>query len=266
MSKLDYNYHSHTFRCGHACGSDEEYIQTAIQSGFKEYGVSDHIFLPGIIHENMRGQFSQLDDYVKSFTNLKEKYKDQINIHIGFEAEYIEEYKDYYKSLLENHTIDYLILGQHCYYKDGSSYPRWYGSMKGEKGMIRYTDHLIEGIKSGLFSYVAHPDLFSIFHGEWDELAISCSKKIIDTAIEYNLPLEINLCKVRARKYGYIQKDYLEIYPNINFWKLVAKTNAHIIVGVDTHNPQHNINSYIEYVDELIKETGIKVDFKYKLI
>jgi len=263
MNKIDYNYHSHSYRCGHAVGEDEEYIKTAIEAGFKEYGVSDHIILPNIIHHNMRGTYDQLEDYLKSFYKLKEKYKDKINVKVGFEAEYMDQYKDYYKSLLDSHKIEYLILGQHCYYKDNKV--NWYIAMDSAKGIKEYTDHLIKGIESGLFTYVAHPDMFCIFYDTWDELAISCSKRIIEASIKHNCPLEINLCKVRATKYGYIEREYASIYPFVPFWKLVSKYNAHIVVGIDTHNPKHNITSDMEYVDELIKETGIKVDFNYRI-
>jgi histidinol phosphatase-like PHP family hydrolase len=42
--KLDYCYHSHTTRCGHAYGSDEDYVEAAITNGFRVIGFSDHIF------------------------------------------------------------------------------------------------------------------------------------------------------------------------------------------------------------------------------
>lgn len=263
MSKLDYNYHTHTSRCGHAVGDDEEYVKAAIESGFSEYGVSDHVFLPGIIHENMRGDYSLLNDYIKSFKQLRENYKDRINIKIGFEAEYMDQFKTYYKSLLEKHKVDYLILGQHCYYKDKNVY--WYVTMDPKEGLIKYTEDVIKGMSTGLFKYVAHPDLFSLFYDEWDELAISCSKRIIDASIEYKCPLEINLCKVRSEKLGTLEHDYKSLYPFIPFWKLVAKSKAHIVIGIDSHDPQHNINSEVEYVDKLIEETGIKVDFNYRI-
>ena len=40
---MDYNYHTHTYRCGHAIGEDEEYIKVSIQNGIKHLGFSDHI-------------------------------------------------------------------------------------------------------------------------------------------------------------------------------------------------------------------------------
>lgn len=36
------NYHTHTTRCYHASGKDEEYVKAAIKAGIKELGFSDH--------------------------------------------------------------------------------------------------------------------------------------------------------------------------------------------------------------------------------
>ena len=36
------NYHTHTTRCGHAEGTEEEYILTALRCGYKVLGFSDH--------------------------------------------------------------------------------------------------------------------------------------------------------------------------------------------------------------------------------
>jgi histidinol-phosphatase (PHP family) len=36
------NYHSHTARCGHAWGTDEEFVNAAIDAGFSVLGFSEH--------------------------------------------------------------------------------------------------------------------------------------------------------------------------------------------------------------------------------
>ena len=36
------NLHTHTVRCGHAVGTDEEYVLAAIAAGFTKLGFSDH--------------------------------------------------------------------------------------------------------------------------------------------------------------------------------------------------------------------------------
>ena len=46
---------------------------------------------------------------------LKEKYKDQIDVKIALEVEWYEGYIEYYKKLLKEGKVDYLIFGNHGY-------------------------------------------------------------------------------------------------------------------------------------------------------
>lgn len=39
------NFHTHTSRCHHAYGEDEEMVRAAIQNGFEVLGISDHTWL-----------------------------------------------------------------------------------------------------------------------------------------------------------------------------------------------------------------------------
>ncbi len=43
---LKANYHTHTYRCQHAYGSEREYIEAAIRMGIAELGFSDHVPCP----------------------------------------------------------------------------------------------------------------------------------------------------------------------------------------------------------------------------
>ena len=44
----NFNYHSHTKRCEHAIGEDEEYVKAAIANGFQVMGFSDHAPYAGV--------------------------------------------------------------------------------------------------------------------------------------------------------------------------------------------------------------------------
>lgn len=89
------NYHTHTTRCGHAEGTEEEYILTALRCGYKVLGFSDHTpwayATPGFV-SRIRMLPSQLDDYVLTLRGLREKYADKLHIRIGLEAEYFPAY------------------------------------------------------------------------------------------------------------------------------------------------------------------------------
>ena len=135
---LKTNYHTHTIRCGHASGEDEEFVLEAIALGFTELGFTDHIMLPDHPQIGIRGDYSLLDDYVNSLNKLKEKYKDRITIHIGFEAEAMKYYFPYYRSLLKSGKIQYLILGNHCEIVDGQL--KWFFShATSKKDVVKYT-------------------------------------------------------------------------------------------------------------------------------
>ena len=110
------NYHTHTTRCGHAEGTEEEYILTALRCGFKVLGFSDHTpwayATPGFV-SRIRMLPSQLDDYVLTLRGLREKYADNLHIRIGLEAEYFPAYLGWLREEMERLDIEYLILGCH---------------------------------------------------------------------------------------------------------------------------------------------------------
>ena len=79
-----YNYHTH--RCGHATGKEEEYIQYAIKCGIKCLGFSDHI--PLKFNDGTESSFRvptiEGKLYCDEIKLLAEKYKDNIDIKVGF--------------------------------------------------------------------------------------------------------------------------------------------------------------------------------------
>ena len=88
-----YNYHTHTKRCNHAIGNDEEYIKAAIKAGYKGIGFTDHIMLPGINNSRIRGNFEVKDEYISTFRMLQNKYRYKIDIYLGFECEWDKKYE-----------------------------------------------------------------------------------------------------------------------------------------------------------------------------
>ena len=63
------NYHSHTSRCFHATGEDEQYVLEAIKNNYDVIGFSDHMPVPGIEVEpgfKERMGYSKRSEYVKS--------------------------------------------------------------------------------------------------------------------------------------------------------------------------------------------------------
>ena len=122
-------------------------------SSLKEMGFSDHIILPNHSQNGIRGDYSLFNDYISSINSLKEKYKDKILLHVGFEAEYFKEYESYYRSLLEEGKIEYLILGQHCHINKETNQLQFYDYHNLDLiALENYKTDLINGMKCGLYS------------------------------------------------------------------------------------------------------------------
>ena len=250
---IDYTFHSHTYRCGHAEGDIEDYVLLAIKNHYRIFGVSDHVFLPGVFEPRIRGDYSLLEEYIKAFNVSKNKHKDEIEMHLGFECEYADVFLDYYKSLLSDNKVEYLILGQHNGFNDNKQFVKYVKNHAEDtdEDLDRYAFDLIKGIKSGLFMYVAHPDLMFISAKEVTPQLKRLTKEIIDAAIEYDIPLEVNIHGfIRQKKR---EKYHIIGYPAGYFWDEVSKSKAKVVYGGDFHELSevedlYNESMFIEFV------------------
>ena len=106
------NYHTHTARCMHANGSDEDFVLSAIKSGFQLLGFSDHTpwkYRTDYVAD-MRMLPDELPEYVDSISSLRDKYKDQIDIKIGLECEYFPDYMPWMKEQIKKYKLDYILF------------------------------------------------------------------------------------------------------------------------------------------------------------
>lgn len=257
-NKIDYCYHTHTYRCGHASGRDEEYVINAIKAGLNVLGFTDHIFFPTIHQPGMRGNYEELEGYVNSISDLKDKYADQIVIHLGFEAEYYRDFDYYYKELLRTGIIDYMILAQHYRYERGQP-TFYYGHCTTAEEIREYSRELIKGMETKLFKYVAHPDLFmaNYEHG-FDEAAQEVTHAICEAAIRLDMPLELNMGAIRFAGLRVIGNEQRYLYPYIPFWQVAKQYGVKVIVGIDAHDPKDFLDSRVNIVLDILTKLDLK--------
>ena len=98
------NYHTHCFRCQHAEGSVEDYVTEAITRQFDKLGMSDHVPYPHYDY-GLRMPMSEIWDYIYEVREAQEKYKDRIQVLLGFESEYLCTQRAYYEELLTDWTF-----------------------------------------------------------------------------------------------------------------------------------------------------------------
>lgn len=163
-----FNLHTHTYRCHHASGKDEEYVIKAIENGYSTIGFSDHapyLFPNGYV-SSFRMLPNEAEGYAKSINSLKEKYKGKIDIKLGFELEYYPALFEKEIEFLKTFNYDYLILGQHYVDNEYEDYAIYSDSpTKSPAVLDKYISQVILGAKSGYYTYVAHPDLIN-FKGD----------------------------------------------------------------------------------------------------
>lgn len=227
---FNYNYHTHTRRCGHASGSDEEYVQRAIANGIEYLGFSDHCPYMSVKEGHMRMKWAQLDEYIDTICELKEKYKDQITIKVGLECEYLVDQIETYNYFASK--VDYLVLGHH-----GKSVTRcdYYAGCEDDE-IEEYVDSICAGIKSGLFKSVCHPDYFMAGRNSWTTVTAMHCERMVKCAKEYNIPLEIN-CKGLSSQHK-INGEMVYYYPYRALFEIVAKHQTPCVIGIDAHSPE----------------------------
>ena len=243
------NYHTHTQRCGHAIGEDREYIEQAVKNGFEILGFSDHCpwVFPDDYVSDMRMSPQMVDDYFQSLTDLKKEYQNDIKIYIGFESEYIPELVKAQDKFLADYPVDYMILGQHFMEKE--PYGRYMGiPSSDEKLFVKYIDSVIEGMESGRYKYVAHPDLFN-FTGDND-----IYEKHFTRLCEYlkskNIPVEINALGVHDKRH----------YTSEKFLKIAEKVGNKAIIGIDAHYPYAlSDNENIEKCRKMARKFNLEI-------
>ena len=243
------NYHTHTDRCGHASGTEEEYIQQAISGGLEILGFSDHtpFIFPGDYYSKTRMYPNQLENYAQTILSLKKKYANRIQIRLGLEVEYYPDRMPDLLKLLENHGIEYMILGQHWCGNEQNEF--FNGRLTNDKNLLkRYCDQVIEAMQTGLFSYFAHPDLIN-FAGDEDDYRSQISR-ICEAAKAQNIPLEINLLGIRTNRH----------YPNERFWEIAGQVGCSVVLGSDAHNPEDVIDAPSEKMAlKLVEKYGLQL-------
>lgn len=241
------NFHSHTVLCKHASGTVNDYCQSAVNFNFKTLGISDHTPLPDNKWSSVRMSLSQLPGYCAQIDEAKTRYP-SMRIFKGMECDYASDYVDFYREhLLKTLSFDYLIGAVHWFPFEGE----WvcvYKELNSPQKLKAYTEHYLNAMKSGLFSFMAHPDVFGNAYLEWDEACESAANAICSLAKEMNLPLEIN-------GYGFM-KPWIEtsqgcrpLYPWKPFWETASRFKLKIIVNSDAHRPEDLTGGILEALE-----------------
>ncbi len=256
MSKV--NFHAHTIYCHHSTNQPRELIELAIQKGYKQFGISEHIEL--FQFTSARPSVDECHQLFQELKLLKEEYKAQIEIFIGLESECHPEAMTLIKQWYDHPDVDFIIYGNHIYDVIDGKF----------KFLADYCDDAVIdkqiacaelAATSGMFSYFCHPDRYLKFYGRWDDEAQRLADTFIDLAIKYNMPLEINVSGYRTKLKN---KDPLQ-YPCDAFWDRVSQSNAPVIIGLDTHDLDLLNDVYYNEICNYVKQHNLEKNLVHSL-
>lgn len=250
------NYHTHTYRCQHASGDVIDYAREALAQGATVLGMSDHAALPDNRWQSVRMTFDQLEEYEQAIQTAREAYP-QLQILKGMECEYAPEYESYMREeLLDKRQYDYLIGAAHFVPVDGE----WlvsFDRITSPKAIAAYSEYVIKMMQSGLFAFIAHPDVFGSCNDEWNADLEACSRDILEAAQDLNMPLEINGYGFR-KPHRQTPNGSRPIYPWRPFWEVASDYNIKAICNSDAHRPQDvmaNLDDCLQLAESLGIET-----------
>ncbi|MCK5293986.1 MAG: histidinol-phosphatase HisJ [Arcobacteraceae bacterium] len=253
--------HNHTSRCNHATGTTEEYIKRAIELGIDIYGFSDHA--PMYYEPEYRMSISQKSEYEKEILNLKEKYKNNIDIRIGYEVDFMSNPKYMEKSILEA-DVDYLIGSVHFIQEkndlwgfDNPAYIKYYETKNIDKIWEDYFEAIAAMVKTNYFNIVGHLDLIKVFKYLPKKDIRLIAKDSMKEIKKLGMVLEINSAGLR--------KPIKEQYPSKELLELAYELDIPITFGSDSHSIEQIGFGYDE-VSLLAKSIGYTevVSFKNK--
>jgi len=217
--------HNHTTRCNHAKGSMQSYVERAIELGIDIYGFSEHA--PMDFDEHYRLKFSEMQLYTDDVKRLKEQYKDDIKILLGYEVDYLKGHMD--KRVLSA-EVDYLIGSVHFLGEWGFDNPEFkaeYQNRNIDDIWQEYFNNIEAMANTGHFDIVGHLDLIKVFNFMPKKDVRLIAKNAFKAIKKSNMVLELNTAGLR--------KPCKEIYPTPSLLEMAYELNIPITFSSDAH-------------------------------
>ena len=245
------NLHTHTLYCDGKCKA-EEMIREAIKHNFQSIGISTHGPVP--FETDWTIQVSNIDKYIEEVTFLKEKYKNEIDVFLGMEIDYIPGigFNELSKMLIKK--LDYYIGSVHCLgvLNNGAVWTVDYSMEQLQAGINEnYQGNVRLAVESyyNLISQMAedyeppvigHIDLIKKLN---NNLLFNEKEEWYETAVEKCLDIIKGTKSIIEINTGGMARGYTsEQYPSTFILKMIKEKNIPIIINSDAHTQE-----YIDY-------------------
>jgi histidinol-phosphatase (PHP family) len=235
-------------------GNAERYREAADERGIAELGVAEHVHrfhqaLQVWDHPFWRSfAVDDLDDYC-------EFVREQTDLRLGIEADYIAGREDRMANLLDGRDWDYVVGSVHFLGEkavDMDDWSVWLAQESAERVWSRYFEALAEAAQSGLFDILAHPDLVKVW-GKDKPVPDGDLRRFYYPAMEAIADVDI---AIEVSTAGW-RKPVDEIYPAPAFLEMAIDAGKPLALSSDAHVPDQLGHRYEDAV-ELLESMGVK--------
>ncbi|MFL5780245.1 MAG: histidinol-phosphatase [Thermoleophilaceae bacterium] len=229
----------------------ERYREVATERGVEYLGVSEHVhrFRQALsVWEHpfwVANAVDDLDEYC-------EFVRDDTDLRLGLEADYVAGREDRMANLLDERDWDYVVGSVH-FLQDRALDMRgdWDVWRSGDPDKVwrRYFETLGEAARTGMFDVLAHPDLVKVWGGDAPR-PDGDLRRFYDLAMdgiaESDVAIEVSTAGLR--------KPVGEIYPAPAFLAMCLEAGRPVALSSDAHVPADLAFRYdaaLEYLEDL---------------
>jgi len=249
--------HMHTPLCGHAFGTPLEYAQSAKSKGFDLITFTCHIPMEweAFGQAGIRMQNDHLDDYIAMVYDAAEEMKPEgLEVLCGIEAEVFpdEAHMESMDKILDQYPWDFVLgsLHAHCF-----SYVSWLRKRKVKTDeMIAdcYFRHLIDGVQSGRYDSMAHPDVirtYGVVNDFIPEDHEEVIREFLGALVEQDICMEVNTSG--------LNKGAFQVHPDPLILDWAAELGVKLTMGSDSHRPD-SIGQHFDWIQPLLYKKGFE--------
>lgn len=229
------DYHTHHYRCGHAQGQIDDYVEAAIAAGLHEIGISDHSPIyhlgddPHPVPETAMSQH-ELPAYIDEMLAVKQRFADRITVRLGVESDYILGWDEHYRRLWRQYPLDYVIGSVHWL-------DRWsifsQDRPVGRDAQEVYDQYLYTtqaAARSGAYDIIGHLDCLKT-RGHIPDMQITpLLEETVRILAASNVAVELNTSGWR--------KPIRACYPRTELLELCHHYAVPVTLASDAHAPQ----------------------------
>jgi histidinol-phosphatase (PHP family) len=266
-----HNFHTHTHYCD-GSSAPEAYILQSLDAGMQSIGFSGHAPVP-FKNSFAISNHEELGKYCNEIKTLSDKYREQINVYLGLEADFIPGITSAFSDFSEQYLLDYLIGAVHLvldnnrelWFIDGPDRKYWLKGLKeGFGGDIRkavkaYYRQLNEMVETQKFDIIAHLDKVKMHNrNEFFREDEAWYRKLLLETLEV---IRQQGCIVEINTRGLYKNRSDDYFPGSMVIREMHRMNIPLTISTDAHRPQE-MALLVNDAAELLRESGYREAYR----